>query len=620
MKIKNKNYNEITIYRVLKEYLYNGLSHRDIEEKILNITASDEYGGFDAMNILHEFEIDKEKKKTLKNKSLDEEIVNAKGNYRLALDLIKKYNYLNEQEGDINMKDIKDKNIILYGPPGTGKTYNSINYAIAIIEGKNIEEIRNEEYAEIIKRYNNYKENNQIIFTTFHQSYGYEEFIEGIKPVIEDELDEKEEKNSNIIYRIEDGVFKNICELASTVKVKVDDNLQIDESATVWKISLEGRGKTKTKAECFLENCIRIGWDNQDEFVTKESEFDSERDKYTVLYFQDEMKIGDIVLTLYDHNTIDGIGVVTGDYEYDNELEYYKRKRKVKWLAKDIKENVYKLNGQTHLPQRTLSELKRITPQDVIEILQKLSEGEESKNKVERLDKLENNKKKYVLIIDEINRGNISKIFGELITLIEESKRIGKPEGIKVTLPYSKKLFGVPENVYILGTMNTADRSIALLDTALRRRFKFIEIPPNSEILSGIEVDEINISEVFRRINERIEVLYDKEHKIGHSYFMKLKYEENRNLETLRGIFENAIIPLLQEYFYEDYEKIQLILGDNYKKRELQFIQANKIDNELFGAKNINIDFGEFTYSINKEAFSNVEAYKNIYKYKNSKE
>jgi len=176
----------------------------------------------------------------------------------------------------------------------------------------------------------------------------------------------------------------------------------------------------------------------------------------------------------------------------------------------------------------------------------------------------------YVIIIDEINRGNISKIFGELITLIEPSKRLfteNDEHPKKVTLPYSKKRFGVPKNLYILGTMNTADKSIALLDSALRRRFSFTEMLPKSSVLTDneIKVDGIKIDELMGKINERIEFLIDKDHTIGHSYFLKLK--DNQTIEALARLFKNEIIPLLIEYFYGDFKKIQLVLGDNWKSK-----------------------------------------------------
>ena len=194
----------------------------------------------------------------------------------------------------------------------------------------------------------------------------------------------------------------------------------------------------------------------------------------------------------------------------------------------------------------------------------------------------------YVIIIDEINRGNISKIFGELITLIEPSKRLfteNDEHPKKVTLPYSKKRFGVPKNLYILGTMNTADKSIALLDSALRRRFSFTEMLPNSKVVEeNISIENIDVKLLFETINSRIEFLIDKDHTIGHSYFLKIK--ENQTIEALASIFKNEIIPLLIEYFYGDFEKIQLVLGDNkdWKRGDYKFFskKASK-QKALFG-------------------------------------
>ena len=488
-------------------------------------------------------------------------------------------------------------NTILYGPPGTGKTYNTVIYAVAIIENRTLESVRSESYSDVVERYNDYKADGLIEFTTFHQAYGYEEFIEGIKPVMEAGSDDQKD----IEYEITPGLFKSFCERAGQPVIKkAKQDIGLNASPTIWKVSLEGTGDNPTRTECLENNHIRVGYDGYGENVTSETDFSENGGKNVLNALIYKMKIGDIVLSCYSSTTIDAIGVVTGDYEWHNEYEHYKRLRKVNWLVKGIREDISEANGST----MTLSSVYRmnITLADVMAIISKYSKD---------TGEVQENGKNYVFIIDEINRGNISKIFGELITLIEPSKRLGQEEGTTVRLPYSKKPFGVPDNVYMIGTMNTADRSIATIDTALRRRFRFKEMQPDANVLDGLFVDGVSIKDMLIRMNRKISVLYDREHTIGHAYFIPLK--KHADIETLAAIFENSIIPLLQEYFYDDYEKIRMVLGDNNKASTgEQFVIANDVDySELFGSVDLGMD-ESVSYEINPGAFLNIEAYRQI--------
>ena len=371
--------------------------------------------------------------------------------YKMREPLMEAIKSLEERGVFQEMKELDkefDKNLILYGPPGTGKTYNSVIYAVAICDGKPVDELT--DYAAVMSRYNELKKAGRISFTTFHQSYGYEEFIEGIKPIID-------ENKQDIGYTIEPGVFKKFCDNAKSI----------------------------TRTSTGIESTV-----------------------------------------------------------------------------------------------------------------------------------IEENTEPYVFIIDEINRGNISKIFGELITLIESTKRAGMYEAASAILPYSGDEFSVPSNVYILGTMNTADRSIALMDTALRRRFQFVEMMPDSDVLRKIhadKVEDLDVAAMLDKINERIEYLYDREHTIGHAFFTDLK--DDATLEKLQSIFEKSVIPLLQEYFYEDYQKIQLVLGDNAKSDDsLKFIIDEKVVAKNIFKGNVEdvIDLPEKKYSINSKAFENINSYKEI--------
>ncbi len=212
---------------------------------------------------------------------------------------------------------------------------------------------------------------------------------------------------------------------------------------------------------------------------------------------------------------------------------------------------------------------------------------------------------RYALFIDEINRGNVSRIFGELISLLEPDKREGAEQAVSVRLPYSGDEFSVPPNLDVIGTMNTADRSLTHLDAALRRRFQFLEMEPtpssvSRELVVGDEL--IDGQALLTRMNERIEALYDRDHRIGHSYFLQ-------DVDLPR-IFERQVLPLLAEYFFEDWARIRLILGDNLADDDTaQFITVKECD--LGGEAQ---DIGrQQVFRLNPDALENPEAYRKIY-------
>ena len=479
--------------------------------------------------------------------------------YNLSEDVIE----INK-EINLEVKNNKQKqplNQILFGPPGTGKTFNTINKAIEIIENRVLssEELKPESRVNLKAKFDEYKKAGLIEFVTFHQSYGYEEFVEGIKAIPVGK--EGNEDGTEMIYTISDGIFKKLS------KKSLEEFLISNTSSNINK-------------KRFILNAKSLNI--QAELIQ------DDENNFRVIKGSKMRK-----------------GYATSFEQYN----YFKLRKEVEDNAKLKEESEFFIFEEDYLFQ-SLSAASSV-------ILGRMSNGMIDWKEIFENITVDKNQdiKNHILIIDEINRGNISKIFGELITLIEPSKRIGADEEIKVKLPYSNDDFGVPQNLYILGTMNTADRSIALMDTALRRRFEFIEMLPDLEVLDGLEVDGINIKLMLEKINQRVEYLYDRDHTIGHAYFMSLK--DNATLEELENIFKNKIIPLLQEYFYDDWEKIRLVLGDNQKDENYQFIKAKKYDiKSLFGDKNndlLDIDEVPKIYEINKEAFGKPESYVKIY-------
>ncbi len=479
------------------------------------------------------------------------------------------------------MKTTYPLNSILFGPPGTGKTYHTKNRAIQIIEELSDDEF-NKTYQDRTKLnevYEKYKNEGRIEFVTFHQSFSYEDFIEGIKPVMENGGEEDPNISDSIQYKIEDGIFKSISERSkSTLTLqKIDEPIFSKEiidnldKINFAKISLGRAGTDEADIiydYCMENNCISMGWgsdvdftnadENQVEELLKDKGEPSSYAKTAVRCLKFWLQKGDIVFVSNGTKKVKAIGQIDGDYYFLEKaiVSDYHQFRKVKWLMKDLDispAEVYekKLSQQTIYMMYNNSINK--------DFFRNLSG--ESKN-------IETKSQHFVLIIDEINRGNIANIFGELITLIENDKREGNDEALETILPYSKTNFSVPSNLYLIGTMNTADRSIEALDTALRRRFRFFEMKPDVEIIKeelGHLKDTIDLAQLLETINNRIQLLMDKDHCIGHSNFLKLKDCTKENIESsLREVFKNEIIPLLQEYFYGDLGKIGMILGEKF--------------------------------------------------------
>ncbi|EOX4938267.1 AAA family ATPase [Vibrio alginolyticus] len=352
--------------------------------------------------------------------------------------------------------------------------------------------------------------------------------------------------------------------------------------------------------------------------------------KSSVMEFSGRMTEGDLVLCIKSQWSIQAVGVVSGEYQFRQEgieeKDDFCHVIPVDWLALDLDVNLYELNGDTRLTQKTCYELTRFTPVELFELLDKNSV------QIDRTNEVSSETQNYVLVIDEINRGNLSKIFGELITLIEPSKRKGESEAIELTLPLSKKPLSVPNNLYLIGTMNTADRSLSMMDTALRRRFDFVEMMPKPELLEHCIVEKdslrIDLSELLIKLNERIEILYDREHTLGHAFLMPVKAfvdagQQDKAFKALVSAFKNKIIPLLEEYFFEDWSKIRLVLADNQPhKSDFQFVtehtQTTNALNELFGSHHGLDQYGQSVvkYKIAEhgdDVWSNPQAYIGIY-------
>lgn len=462
-------------------------------------------------------------------------------------------------------RETPSMNLILYGPPGTGKTYTTAAEAVRLC-GEPVPEDRAEQMAV----YQRLVAAGRIEFVTFHQSMSYEDFVEGRQPVTGSD---EEKGTSSAGFRLETvpGLFRRIAKRAETSwgPSSRSDAITI-AGRQVFKMSI-GRANAEEDAQ-FFEEAIEeghalLGWENidwSDEKYADASEIlkacqKNERNAGTVTtqsgqvqhtdFFRNHLKIGDIIVVSKGNMFFRAIGEVTGGYEYHPRPEgIYTHKRSVRWLWSDNDGAPAKEIYRSNFIQPAIYRLKK----DGLNIsaLERYMNSGRSEGRVEP--------ESFVLIIDEINRANISKVFGELITLLEPDKRLGQPNALKVRLPYSGDEFGVPSNLHILGTMNTADRSIALLDTALRRRFTFREMMPEPSVLADAARScGIDLLRLLTTINERIEYLYDREHQIGHAYFTGCTSHADVDI-----VMRYKLIPLLAEYFFEDWAKIAAVLGD----------------------------------------------------------
>lgn len=487
-------------------------------------------------------------------------------------------------------------NIILYGPPGTGKTYATAHRAVQLCDGFLPE---GEEDA-IRIRFEELRQEGRVSFITFHQSYGYEEFVEGLRPVA---------KDGQVVYEVQPGAFKRACN-AARLRSQINPGLsgQPLKQRTLFKMSLGASWNQEGSTVfdyCIKNNCVLLGWGNDIDFSECASKDDISKkireespniekpssQASFVDRFKHDIKVGDLILVSLGNKLFRAVAEVTGDYEFVEDAPFHQM-RSVRWLA--IFEGGHPAS-ELYEREVVMSSLYVLNPEAIrYEQLGALLEAQTQLAP----------EQPHVLIIDEINRANISKVFGELITLIEPDKRAGQANAVTVKLPYSGEDFSVPSNLHLLGTMNTADRSIALLDTALRRRFEFEEVMPMPELLNSQVIEGIHLGQLLQAMNQRIEVLYDRDHTIGHAYLMGVQ-----TLQDLDRAFRFKVLPLLQEYFYENWSQVRRVLADfgdgEFVCRRVRPAIPADGDQDLQ-------DEPVVLYSVNPQPFP-ISAYKRIY-------
>ena len=470
-----------------------------------------------------------------------------------------------DRETSAEKIQLNPQNIILYGPPGTGKTYETAREAVRLC-GEQLPEDRHA----LMDIYRRLQASGRIEFITFHQSMAYEEFIEGLRP---DTSVEGGEDAASTGFRLqpEPGLFRRIAKRAETSRGQPspEDVVQL-AGRQIFKMSI-GEANNPDDGHLF-EDAIAggytiLGFEDidwaDDKYASRDAIIEACKEcgdhnadvdarsgvVQMPFIFRNQVREGDILVVSKGNLEFRAIGEVVGDYEFHPRPEGgYAHRRAVRWLWIDREGVPFdEINGRK-FSQKSIYSLS--ASEMNIAALERYMNSQRTDG--------QDDPEPFVLIIDEINRANISKVFGEFITLLEPDKRLGQSNALKVRLPYSGDEFGVPSNLHILGTMNTADRSIALLDTALRRRFMFREMMPQPELLSeAAERAGIDLPRLLETINERIEYLFDRERQIGHAYFMGCT-----SGEEVDAVMRLKVIPLLAEYFFEDWSKVAAVLGD----------------------------------------------------------
>ena len=487
-------------------------------------------------------------------------------------------------------------NLILYGPPGTGKTYKTAQIAVALCNGS-----ANTNRELLMQEYEGLRKEGRISFVTFHQSYGYEEFVEGLRPEV---------KEGQVAYSVRPGVFREICSAAKRSQlVKPGLSGKPFAERKVFKMSLGVADSAEGKLafqDSISNGRVLLGWGDDVDFSDCEGqaamrakleevgghENPDSQSRYMSV-FKNELSLGDLIVVSQGNNASRAIGEVTGDYEF---LEAplggrYHQSRPVRWIAvfegnRPVEEIYSRRFMQSALYKLQPEYLKSGALEGLINLQREIG------------------KRDFVLVIDEINRANISKVFGELITLLEPDKRDGEINAITLKLPYSGTEFSVPANLHVIGTMNTADRSIALLDTALRRRFEFEELAPDPTTLAGTVIDGIDLEKLLAALNERVEALFDRDHRIGHAFFIGIS-----SLEGLEQVFRRKVIPLLQEYFYENWSNVRRALND-YGSGD--FVVSAKLAQLPPDGEESFSDEPRVVYRVNEAPFP-LTAYRRIY-------